>query len=95
MSKASARQRRGRAGRVRSGYCFHLFSSVTYEQLDDYTPPEMLRVPLDGLCLQARASGRVTGAAPRLRVALHARFSTSAFGNPRNHCPRFVVSAVV
>lgn len=31
VSKASARQRRGRAGRVRPGVCFHMCSSGTFE----------------------------------------------------------------
>ncbi|CAM9733911.1 unnamed protein product [Chrysoparadoxa australica] len=53
VSKASAKQRRGRAGRVRKGYCYHLCSSRTYEEgLSEFQLPEMLRVSLDELILQ-------------------------------------------
>lgn len=31
VSKASAKQRRGRAGRVRPGVCFHMCSSGTFQ----------------------------------------------------------------
>ena len=33
VSKASAKQRRGRAGRVRPGVCFHMCSSGTFEDV--------------------------------------------------------------
>ena len=39
VSDAQAKQRRGRAGRVREGCCIHLFSSA--EPLDAQTPPEV------------------------------------------------------
>ena len=53
VSKASARQRKGRAGRVKPGYCWHLYSSHTHDNvLDDYQLPEMLRVGLEDLILQ-------------------------------------------
>ena len=53
VSRASAKQRRGRAGRVRPGVAFHLFSSVTNDDtLSAYTLPEMLRVRLDDLVMQ-------------------------------------------
>ena len=53
VSRASAKQRRGRAGRVREGIAYHLFSSHTYEQdLQEYQLPEMLRVGLEDLVLQ-------------------------------------------
>lgn len=50
VSKASAKQRRGRAGRVKPGYCWHLYSSHTHDkELADYQLPEMLRVGLEDL----------------------------------------------
>lgn len=53
VSHASAKQRRGRAGRVRPGLSFHLFSSYTHDnKMDAYTLPEMLRVRLDDLVMQ-------------------------------------------
>ncbi|KAJ8304720.1 hypothetical protein KUTeg_018303 [Tegillarca granosa] len=46
ISKASALQRKGRAGRCRPGVCYHLFSSIRYNTLMDYATPEILRHPL-------------------------------------------------
>ncbi|MBN3325252.1 DHX29 helicase, partial [Atractosteus spatula] len=51
VSKASALQRQGRAGRVREGFCFRLFTKERYEGFVDYSVPEILRVPLEELCL--------------------------------------------
>lgn len=53
VSRAAAKQRRGRAGRVKPGIAYHLFSSNTYNHvMDEYQLPEMLRVGLDDLVLQ-------------------------------------------
>ncbi|XP_023679147.2 ATP-dependent RNA helicase dhx29 isoform X1 [Paramormyrops kingsleyae] len=51
VSKASALQRQGRAGRVREGFCFRLYTKYRFEGFMDYSVPEILRVPLEELCL--------------------------------------------
>lgn len=54
VSQANAIQRRGRAGRCRPGICYHLFSKVRFANMAPYQEPEVLRMPLHELCLQAR-----------------------------------------
>ncbi|KAK8916437.1 putative pre-mRNA-splicing factor ATP-dependent RNA helicase [Platanthera zijinensis] len=54
ISKASARQRRGRAGRVQPGECYHLYPRCVYEVFSDYQLPELQRTPLQSLCLQIK-----------------------------------------
>ncbi|CAH1795870.1 unnamed protein product [Owenia fusiformis] len=54
VSKASALQRKGRAGRCRAGKCYHLFSRVRWDSMMQYQEPEILRYPLQELCLHTK-----------------------------------------
>mmetsp|Transcript_34742 Transcript_34742/g.64848 ORF Transcript_34742/g.64848 Transcript_34742/m.64848 type:complete len:1105 (-) Transcript_34742:639-3953(-) len=57
VSAANARQRRGRAGRVRPGHCFRLFTRQKHASLSPHQSPEIHRVPLERLCLMVRFLG--------------------------------------
>ncbi|KAK9723068.1 hypothetical protein K7432_002175 [Basidiobolus ranarum] len=55
VAKANARQRRGRAGRVQEGLCYHLFTRNRFEnKMSDYQAPEIMRLPLEELCLRVK-----------------------------------------
>lgn len=55
VSKASAKQRQGRAGRCQPGICYHLYSKLRAAALPDFQVPEIKRVPIEELCLQVPA----------------------------------------
>ncbi|PIN04974.1 ATP-dependent RNA helicase A [Handroanthus impetiginosus] len=55
ISKGSAKQRRGRAGRVQPGECYHLYPRCVHDAFADYQLPEILRTPLQSLCLQIKS----------------------------------------
>ena len=58
ISKASANQRAGRAGRTGPGHCYRLYSSAVYEgDFAEYTDPEILRTPIEGTVLQMKSMG--------------------------------------
>ncbi|KAF7233194.1 hypothetical protein EG68_06116 [Paragonimus skrjabini miyazakii] len=57
ISKASADQRKGRAGRTGPGLCFRLFSQEDYESFEPFSTPEIRRVPLETLVLQMIVMG--------------------------------------
>ena len=52
ISRASATQRSGRAGRLQPGVCYRLWSPAQHEQLAAYGTAEMLQANLAGLALQ-------------------------------------------
>ena len=57
-SRASAKQRRGRAGRVSQGTCYKLFSKkVEQSKMVERTIPEIQRIPLEQLCLSVLGMG--------------------------------------
>ena len=57
ISKASAQQRTGRAGRTRPGQCFRLCREEDFEKLSLNTPPEMQRTDLAMPVLLLKALG--------------------------------------
>nr|XP_050855532.1 probable ATP-dependent RNA helicase DHX35 [Vespula vulgaris]XP_050855534.1 probable ATP-dependent RNA helicase DHX35 [Vespula vulgaris]XP_050855535.1 probable ATP-dependent RNA helicase DHX35 [Vespula vulgaris] len=57
VSKASADQRAGRAGRVQSGKTYRLYTEEAYNELPEATPPEMQRSDLAPAILQLKALG--------------------------------------
>lgn len=52
ISRASATQRSGRAGRLQPGVCYRLWSQAQHEQLAAYSSAEILQADLAGLALQ-------------------------------------------
>lgn len=58
ISKASANQRAGRAGRTAPGKCFRLYTSWAYKhELEDNTVPEIQRINLGNAVLMLKALG--------------------------------------
>lgn len=57
ISKASATQRAGRAGRTKPGKCFRLYTENAFEVLEDATSPEIQRSNLAPMILQLKALG--------------------------------------
>ena len=52
ISKASATQRAGRAGRLEPGVCYRLWSEAQHEQMAGFSSPEVQQADLAGLALQ-------------------------------------------
>jgi ATP-dependent helicase HrpB len=52
ISRASAEQRRGRAGRLAPGVCYRAWSEGAHESLAPFTPPEIVEADLAPLALE-------------------------------------------
>ena len=61
ISRASAKQRRGRAGRTKAGVAFHLFSKTRYKSMRPFLESELLRTPLEEMCLLCKKLGLAPG----------------------------------
>ena len=58
ISKASAAQRAGRAGRTGPGHCYRLYSSAIFnDTFTEFTQPEISRAPIEGLVLLLKCMG--------------------------------------
>lgn len=56
ISKASADQRSGRAGRTGPGHCYRLYSSAVFERdFEQFSRPEILRMPVESIVLQMKS----------------------------------------
>lgn len=57
ISRASAKQREGRAGRVREGFCWKLYTEDFYlsKAFQDFTDPEIQRISLEEVILRLLA----------------------------------------
>lgn len=56
-SRAACKQRRGRAGRVRAGNCYKLYTRNAESKMMERPEPEIRRVPLEQMCLSIKAMG--------------------------------------
>ncbi|MBO6136952.1 MAG: DUF3418 domain-containing protein [Fibrobacter sp.] len=74
ISKASARQRTGRAGRVKPGMCIRLYSPEDFEKRDEFTEPEIRRSNLANVVLQLRSLGLELENFPFLQSPPHSAF---------------------
>jgi len=56
ISQSSGSQRRGRAGRTKPGNCYKLYTRRMERNMREFVQPEILRVPLESLCLSVKAT---------------------------------------
>ncbi|KAH8552048.1 P-loop containing nucleoside triphosphate hydrolase protein [Umbelopsis sp. PMI_123] len=57
ISKSSARQRMGRAGREAAGFCYRLYTETSFADLEENTVPEIKRCNLAAAVLNLKAAG--------------------------------------
>ena len=57
VSKASARQRKGRCGRVTEGICIRLYDEEDFDARPEFTDPEIRRSSLAGVILRMKSLG--------------------------------------
>lgn len=54
VTRAAAKQRRGRAGRTKPGFCYKLFTRAQEKRMNAYPVPEIKRVALESVSLAVK-----------------------------------------
>ncbi|XP_055308756.1 3'-5' RNA helicase YTHDC2-like [Sitodiplosis mosellana] len=54
ISQDCGKQRAGRAGRIRHGYCYRLYSDAEYTAMEQYSLPEICRISMTDVCLKSK-----------------------------------------
>ncbi|XP_074534892.1 ATP-dependent DNA/RNA helicase DHX36 [Halichoeres trimaculatus] len=85
VSLANAKQRKGRAGRVCPGKCYHLYNGLRASLLDAYQLPEIMRTPLEELCLQIKI----------LKLGPIARFLAKALDPPTEQAVNLAIKNLI
>ncbi|CAG8442870.1 9273_t:CDS:2 [Ambispora leptoticha] len=70
ISQSNARQRAGRAGRMREGVYYSMMSNKRYQNIEGFSTPELLRSDLQEICLQIKALDLPTSIADVLAEAI-------------------------
>ncbi|KAJ3595175.1 hypothetical protein NHX12_004479 [Muraenolepis orangiensis] len=82
ISRSNVTQRSGRAGRCQPGHAYHLFPRERLESMPSFPIPEILRIPLESLVLQAKVHS------PNLKAV---DFLSQVLDSPETHA---VIDAV-
>ena len=94
VSQASARQRKGRAGRTRPGVCFRLYTKRRHDHMEPQRLSELLRANLEGLCLHATAL-RITPRAGSAQAWTARDFLGRALNAPREKSVDVAVQSLI
>ena len=58
ITKAQMLQRRGRAGRTKNGYCYHLYTKEEMDKTEEFPDPEIKIIDLKNLCISLLKLGQ-------------------------------------